>query len=308
MTNKQKMAVLKKKQAQHKLKMKEARQQRATEKKKQRRDEEDGLDEYGEEEDESVGYGSVEVVENPRTTKYAQLRKEIELDESEDDHTIDPETGKKAEEVSNGAKKTTKDDDPVPPVVEHPVTPTPKKRKQPTPNSPSWEYPKPCQHFKFDSLHYSVVDDDRYFNRDNKLFGQPCIVCGDILVHGKGEAEAVIKELQEEKEKTGAVNQELEDKATEAMQEGDEIQMHMKTVANMKKKKIAESVSSKNKGFACMNWGTGPGCKAVVCSHCWYEMDAFVSKNDKQGVAAHGRPKRMRVERRNTPPPHLQKD
>ena len=272
------------------------------------------MSEYG---SDSGNEDDVEIVDKLTTGKHNKLR--VELDASDDDdNTIDPETGKPAEklileEIPQGTEGKPKEtngkaegSEEMPKVVDHPVTPAPKKRKQPTSkNSLSWEYPKPCNHLMFDSLHYAVVDDDRYFDRNNKLFQMPCIVCGDLLAHGKGEYDTTKKDLEENKVVGVKVNGESKG---EPNNEDAGIREEMAKVADGKTKKLVEVVSNKNKGFACHNWGIGPGCKAVVCSYCWYKMDAFFSKNDKQGVAAHGRPKRQRVERRNTPPPHLQQD
>ena len=59
-----------------------------------------------------------------------------------------------------------------------------------------------------------------------------------------------------------------------------------------------QQVSNKNKCCACMNWGTGPGCGAVVCSSCWNKIQKETMPKEQGVAGSHkGREKRQKVTR-----------
>ena len=79
-------------------------------------------------------------------------------------------------------------------------TPAKKRKEHPDddktpPSTVSHVWAEPCKHWKVNTLHFEMVEDDRYFDPKNKVYKQPCIVCGDLLVHGKKAAKDVCDEL-----------------------------------------------------------------------------------------------------------------
>ena len=201
------------------------------------------------------------------------------------------------------------------------------------PESPiTYEHQKPCIHGTFDELNCEILEDVRHCEPGNKLHQQPCLVCGDLLVHGeKGFAETMEwvqkgcpddivsapnspqtdnkddkPEDGKDDKPAGDVVDEPEDGEDDKQLSHEEMEKitappawHEKTSKpiNTKRKLFVENVGRINPVHVCKNALIGRGCLTAICNHCWKE-NTKQQQQEGIGCAAQGRrTKRQRTER-----------